>query len=59
VASGPNKQNIMKLASAGDNFPKIYTENSPGVHGVDSLKKLAGNPLLRLEQVKLWLQGQI
>jgi hypothetical protein len=25
---------------------------------VDSLKELVGIPLLQLEQVKLWLQGQ-
>jgi hypothetical protein len=58
VASGPNKQNIVKLASAGVNFPDIYTGNSPSVHVVDSLKKLVGISLLRLEQVKLWLQGK-
>jgi hypothetical protein len=58
VASGPNKQNIVKLASAGVDFPEIYTGNSPSVNVVDSLNKLVGISLLRLEQVKLWLQGK-
>ena len=43
MVSWPNKQYIVKLASAGVHFPEIYTGNSPGGHVVDSLKKFGGH----------------
>jgi hypothetical protein len=57
-ASRANSGNIVQLASAGVNLPKIYAGNPVRVHAVESAKKSVGTPLLRPKQVKLWLQGQ-
>jgi hypothetical protein len=55
--AGPNTGNIVQLASAVVNLPEIYAGNPVSVHAVNPAKKSVGIPLLRLEQVKLWLQG--
>ncbi|KAJ7838542.1 hypothetical protein B0H13DRAFT_1911782 [Mycena leptocephala] len=41
--AGLNTENIVRLASAGVNLPEIYAENPPGVHAVDSAKKIGGH----------------
>jgi hypothetical protein len=39
----------------GGGLPEIYAENPVSVHAVDLAKTSVAIPLLRLEQVKLWL----
>jgi hypothetical protein len=51
--TGPNTENIVKLASAGVNLPEIYAGHPPGIYAVDSAKKWVAIQLLLLEDAKL------